>query len=80
MQGQETSTNSTRRVNRVDFHLTNVKPRQKACQMKNNVATVLIVIGQMGDYYRFACWATGSSMIAAATYCSLFRKESIDHA
>jgi hypothetical protein len=52
-----------------------------------NVVTVLsqaksesvTLQGQMGDYYRFACWATGASMIAAATYCSLFRKESADH-
>ncbi|WP_428303999.1 hypothetical protein [Lacipirellula sp.] len=48
-----------------------------------NVVTVLsqaksesvTLQGQMGDYYRFACWATGAGMIAAATYCSLFRKE-----
>jgi hypothetical protein len=51
-----------------------------------NVVTVLsqsklesvTLQGQMGDYYRFACWATGASMIAAATYCSVFRKGSAD--
>lgn len=42
-------------------------------QAKSDTVTLQ---GQMGDYYRFACWATGASMIAAATYCSIFRKES----
>ena len=39
---------------------------------KTNVTSVNL-IGQMGELYRFGCWATGTGMIAIAVLCSLFK-------
>jgi hypothetical protein len=36
------------------------------------------VQGPMGDYYRFACWSTGSAMIFAAMLCTVVLKQSAD--